>query len=517
MSGLIQEQQQSESDAGALQVCEQGDGNLLDTLIVLEGQPAEQQGTSGGMQVEIPSDEPFDALCVGEKPAANETLQSIADETGLRDSRGDGTLCVGDGAASDSPSTQGIAERLRADHARAVRARLPKDGIFHLENGVSSLAGADVRGADLTLFNHPDGTQGFKIEVPIKGAKEGNAQTETVLLSEWLQRAKKDEIKTLLQGMVFQDVQSAEHNVTNFGGNNQAIINKLCHKNISKAFDHSPLDPTKNYSGYQEIDPDALYHPDKWAGDSGKADYLTPREYQHKMAIQSRMILKNYDAMDKWVRDEMLNGTAVKNAMEQMMQGLIEQGKYNKIFAPEGEQKAGQNDHRAALRKKFFGDEGKINRRLEAFFRRAYIAEQANRTEVKDAVNQEYGSKSPEERSESLREGSVRTVKDSLSQTGFKVEMGNLQKHELLVDDQDPKSRLRANLKDYYEAVRNPPPDPEPTPDAVQEKIAAQEQHDPLVPISTPTDLNGSPHEEAPPTYSDDTPRTAILGGNPFT
>jgi hypothetical protein len=344
---------------------------------------------------------------------------------------------------------------------------------------MSALAGADLRGADLTLFKHADGTTGYKVEVPVKNSKNG--ETEIVTLSDWLEKASKDQIKQLLPNMVFQNVRSAEFEVTNFGGNNQKIIDKLSSDGISKAYDYSPMDPTKNFSGHQAFDPEKPYYDDKWSETPDKVNMLTPIEYRHKMAIEARYILDDMDSMDEHVKGRMVDKVAVNDAMEQMVQNLVDQGQYNEAFAKQG--KESPDAHRERLRKAVFNDEDKINRRLEAFFRKEYIAEQAGLPKTKDAVNSQYGSfESSDARAEFLRGESVKLVEDPSSPTGRRPEMGKLQKHELGALESEVDGtivKVTADLEEYKASLlKAKPVSPPPVSNPEEEEEEEAESHE---------------------------------------
>lgn len=356
-------------------------------------------------------------LALGE--TGNEELQSIAHNSELhvsvtnenvRQIQSEGIRQVDPDTEVSESSKQSIQDRLKAQHALNVRARLPQDGIFRLKNGISKLAGADLRGADLSRFREGIG---YRIEVPLKG--DENGKTEILALSDWLKRATQDEIKTLVPGMVFQSVKSDEFEVTNFGGkHNDAIINKLSNKKISKAYDYSDIDINKDFSGHQRIDPDEPLYEDKWAANPDKVDLLTPKEHRHKKVIQARYILDDYGNMDAYVKEKMADADAVNYAMGQMIDELVEKGATNPAFARMGEESEGA--HRERLRRKVFDEDDKtkppvIYRRLEAFFRRSYIAEQQELPGVKEAVNERYNSfESHNARTESLREDGGRSV-----------------------------------------------------------------------------------------------------------
>jgi predicted transcriptional regulator YheO len=397
--------EQPSNNAGAqvlnLQQVSEDDPEMLNTSVAPEADLLNAQALNIGND-----DGDLSELSVGKNESTNQELQSIARTSvsgeNIRQISDDGIRRVDPDTEVPESSKHSIQDRLNAKHALNVRARLPKDGIFHLKNGISELAGADLRGADLSRFR--DGIA-YKIEVPLSGGK-----TEILALGDWLARATPDEIKALVPGMVFQGVESDEFKVTNFGGkDNNAIIKKLSSKKVSKAYDYSEIDINKDFSGHQGIDLDEPFYEDKWAANPDKVDLLTPKEHRHKKVIQARCILDDYVKMDAYVKEKMADADAVNNAMGQMIEELVKKGETNPAFARMGEESEGA--HRERLRKEVFNSDEKIAHRLEAFFRRSYIAEQQELPQVKDAVNKRYDSfDSHNARTESLREEGGRVV-----------------------------------------------------------------------------------------------------------
>jgi len=374
--------------------------------------------------------------------------------------------------ANKNTSTTSNDDYLKARHARDVRERLPKDGVFRWDKDHmrSSLAGADLRGADLSEFKQQNGQKGYMIEVPVKGSKEN--ETKVVLLSEWLLNAKENEIRSAVPGLVYQEKENREFKATNFGGDNGAILAKL--KKFSKEWDNSAIDPDKNFSGHQKWDIDKTkIHEDAWAKNPLQADLLTPRELQHKRAIESRYVLKDQFDQEEvakrelatkygiknisdeadWgklasekteseiaqarslahtisqlpknqhIKESMLDGEKVKDAMNQMVENLVLQGDpksgvYNEAFARLGNEDP--NQYRDRLHKSLVSNQqadgsyvqpndNKINRRLESFFLREYLELEKGKETVREAVSKEYNSyESAASRKQQLQDDSIK-------------------------------------------------------------------------------------------------------------
>lgn len=299
-------------------------------------------------------------------------------------------LQIDDGFSSQSAQVQE-----RANNARDVLERLANiapDGIFRMDNGRSILAGADVRGADLSKYDHKDeGPMGYRIEVP---TKNGN---KIVPLGEWLATATKDELKTLVPGLIYQDVQSDKYDVTNFGSKSNAAISNMM--KCSKAYDGAPVDIMKDFSGYAVLDPDKLAYSDKWSAEPDPGQ-LTPREYHHKKAIQDLLLLdgeKPYLAeMDKFVKGKLADTAAVDKAVEHLIQGMMQPEK--DITIPEGvDPEAAEanrinklNEERKVIRQKEFGSDLGNNSQLQEYFCGVFISEWEQRSDVKEAVNSKF-------------------------------------------------------------------------------------------------------------------------------
>jgi hypothetical protein len=430
MSELNQEQQDPCRGANIRELVDDQE-NILNTAATPEESEPVNCNVAGAVIIQEADEVNLEAYCVGQGDEANIKFKNIADghrqidgpdvqgpATGEEISQivGSGIKRIGDDSSNDLSSDQSGSR----DHQKAMRARdvlerlnnLAPDGIFRLENGRSSLAGADIRGADLSQYEHEDGSRGYKIEVPKRGAK---GETEIVPLGEWLARANKDEIEAIVPALVYQDVESEEFYATNFGKASGAAIRNL--KNYSKPYDGSPIDIMKDFSGHQPLDPDEPIYDDKWST-SADAKLLSAREYHHKMAIQDKILLDASNPylaeMDRYVKDKMADPSAVDKAMEQMIDGMLKPGKDYTI--PEGVDENAYresllNRERENIRNKEFGNEAHKNSQLEKFFCASYISEWECRPETTDAVNKEFNKfTDPMEREESLK--SDGTLKD---------------------------------------------------------------------------------------------------------
>lgn len=483
MSELNLEPQQQSS--GPLRQVECDGDDILNTGTV----PDENAVVVGGNGQEVGEAEAYDgdqdlgAYCVGEKESGNEKLHKIATQGGalqigetapgahlkegeVRKIAESGEIVEGEvrkipgsdihqiGGDASATSKYSEEDIKRATNARDAQARLDKlapDGIFRLENGRSSLAGADLRGADLSQYEHADGSKGYKIEVPKKGGAEG--ETHVIPLGEWLAQASKKELQQLVPDMVYQDVKSSDYDVTNFGDHSQAAIKNL--KKCSKPYDNSPIDVMKDFRGYKVIDPNEPAFPDQWNQEPGK-HLLSQRECHHKMIIQDRILLDSSNPhlaeMDDFVKDKMRNPAAVQQAVDLMIDGMMKPEEPREaITTVEDEaenlaREAKRKKEREAIENREFGDPSKKEQRVQEFFCGAFIAEWAERQEIKDAVNAEFQKfSSSDEREEVLRKNG---------------ELPELQLDQLFHKNGN---RTIQNLAIYNEARLNRPQQPDAT------------------------------------------------------